>query len=124
MSGAATSKSKIGGEEGFRLPDKKPTAHEESALAVPGSYPLRLLLGNFHLFPGYVATAWPLSVTASVPPVANGRSGAMRHAIITKDLAETLVTGFCGSKSIATGARSRSENGASIPVSLYSLVAS
>ena len=52
MSGAATSKSKIGGEEGFRLPDKKPTAHEESALAVPGSYPLRLLLGNFPLFPG------------------------------------------------------------------------
>ena len=122
MSGASSRK--IGGEEGFSVPDKKPTAHEESALAIPGGYPLRFLLENFHLFPGYVATAWPLSVTASVPPVANGRSGAMRHAIITKDLAVTLATGFCGSESIATGARSRSENGASIPVFLYSLDAS
>ena len=115
---------RFGGEARFSLPDKTPTAHEESALAIPGSYPLRSLLGNFHLFPGYVATAWPLSVTASGPPVAKGRSGAMRHAIITKDRAVTLVTGFCGFESIATGARSRSENGASIPVFLYSLDAS
>ena len=48
----------------------------------------------------------------------------MRHAIITKDLAVTLVTGFCGSESVPTGVRSKSENGVSIPVSLYSLVAS
>lgn len=122
MSGASTRK--IGGEEGFSSSDKKLTAHEESAFAIPGSYPLKFLLENFHLFPGYVATAWPLSVTASVPPVAKGRSGAMMHAIITKDLAVTLVTGFCDSASIATGARSTSENGVSIPVSLESLVGS
>ena len=122
MSGTSTRK--IGGEEGFSVSDERPTAHKESALAIPGSYPLRFLLGNFHLFPGYFATAWPLSVTAKVPPVAKGRSGAMRHAIITKDLAVTLVAGFCGSESVAIGARSRSENGASIPVFLYSLEAS
>ena len=122
MSGTSTGK--IGGEEGFSLSDKRPTAHKDSAFAISGSYPLRFLLGNFHLFPGYFATAWPLSVTANIPPVANGRSGAMRHAIITKDLAVTLVTGFCGSESVAIGVCSTSENGVSIPVFLYSLDAS
>jgi hypothetical protein len=110
--------SRNGGEEGFNLPDKKPTAHKESTFTVSGSYLVRFLPGILHFFPWYVATARPLSKTASVPVVANGRSGAMRHAIVTKDFAVTLVTSFCGSESIVTGAGSTSANGASMTVFL------